>query len=98
MMEINLWLSLKPDFLIISHIIEILYWLCRFHHKQEVLRVLNQKSIAYKFLPPYSAHLNPIEELLGALKVNYKTIRPKPSSLDEIKSSFQALMVIEAVL
>ena len=26
---------------------------CKFHHRKEVLKVLNEKRIIFKFLPPY---------------------------------------------
>ena len=37
---------------------------CRFHHTQDVLKLLNQSGISYKFIPGYSPQLNPIEEFL----------------------------------
>ena len=45
---------------------------CRFHHRSDVLRLLNEQRILYKFIPPYSPQLNPIEEFFGALKSNYQ--------------------------
>jgi len=67
---------------------------CRFHHRSDILRVFNENNIIYKFLPPYSPHLNPIEEYFGELKATYKAIRPlsqtrlvvKERVLDLIKS------------
>ena len=58
---------------------------CRFHHSQEVLRVLNEFRISFKFLPPYSPQLNPIEEYFGEIKANYKKITPLAKTRDEIK-------------
>ena len=58
---------------------------CRFHHSQEVLRVLNEFRISFKFLPPYSPQLNPIEEYFGEIKANYKKIKPLAKTREEIK-------------
>ncbi|KAF7696500.1 hypothetical protein CDIK_1826 [Cucumispora dikerogammari] len=41
---------------------------CRFHHRADVLRLLNQSVIEYRFLPAYSSQLNPIDEFLILLK------------------------------
>ena len=65
---------------------------CRFHHRFDVLRLLNGRKILYKFISPYSPQLNPIEEFFGALKVNYKVTRPKPFTKDEIKAVVQGIM------
>ncbi|KAF7685053.1 hypothetical protein CDIK_4198 [Cucumispora dikerogammari] len=41
---------------------------CRFHHRADVMRLLNQSGIEYRFLPAYSPQLNLIEEFLIILK------------------------------
>ncbi|KAF7689892.1 hypothetical protein CDIK_2783 [Cucumispora dikerogammari] len=41
---------------------------CRFHHRADVLRLLNQSGIEYRFLHAYGPQLNPIEEFLILLK------------------------------
>ena len=38
---------------------------CRFHHSVDVIRILTANNINYKFLPPYSPQLNPIEEFFS---------------------------------
>ena len=65
---------------------------CRFHHRSDVLRLLQVKRILYKFIPPYSPQLNPIEEFFSALKANYKALRPRPSSTDAIKIEVRRLL------
>lgn len=65
---------------------------CKFHHRQDVLRLLSQNRIVYKFLPAYSPQLNPIEEFFGALKANFKSIRPRPTSNLEVKDCVQSLV------
>ncbi|KAF7684931.1 hypothetical protein CDIK_4320 [Cucumispora dikerogammari] len=65
---------------------------CRFHHRQDVLRLLNENRILYKFLPPYSPQLNPIEEFFSYLKSGYKSFRPRPKSISDIKNLVQELM------
>lgn len=53
---------------------------CRFHHRNDVLALLTEKGINYKFLPPYSPMLNPIEEVFSVLKARYYNIRPLSKS------------------
>lgn len=65
---------------------------CRFHHRADVLGVLNEYKILYKFLPPYSPQLNPIEEFFSELKANYRAMRPMPASREEIKARIKELM------
>lgn len=65
---------------------------CRFHHKQDVLQLLRESSILYKFLPPYSPQLNPIEEFFGALKARYKAIRPKPRTVNAVKNTVNEIL------
>jgi len=65
------------------------YW---FHHSFDVLWILWDRRISYKFISPYSRQLNPNEEFFGALKANYKAIRPRPSSTDAIKAEVRPLL------
>lgn len=65
---------------------------CRFHHRQDVLAVLTDKGISYKFLPPYSPQLNPIEEFFGELKANYRAIKPLSKTREQIKTQVQGLL------
>ena len=50
---------------------------CKFHHRKEVLKVLNEKRIIFKIFPQYSPQLNPIEEFFSELKASYTRIRPR---------------------
>ena len=65
---------------------------CKFHHRKEVLKVLNEKRIIFKFLPPYSPQLNPIEEFFSELKANYKRIRPRSKTREIIKKRVNDLL------
>lgn len=65
---------------------------CRFHHRQDVIRFLNENYILYKFLPPYSPQLNPIEEYFGALKACFKNIRPRPQTAQDIRRVVNELL------
>ena len=65
---------------------------CRFHHRQDVLRLFNENMIAYKFIPPYSPQLNPIEEFFSSLKAHYKMIRPRPLTLIGIRAAVASLL------
>ena len=65
---------------------------CRFHHSVDVIRILTANNINYKFLPPYSPQLNPIEEFFGELKANYKLIRPLSKNRETIKSRVSSLL------
>ena len=65
---------------------------CRFYHRSDVLRILNDWKILYKFIPPYLPQLSPTEEFFGALKANYKMTMPRPSTKNEIKAVDQRIM------
>lgn len=41
---------------------------CRFHHRRDVILLLQEMGIAYRFTPPYSPQLNPIEEYFSHFK------------------------------
>jgi len=66
---------------------------CRFHHSVEVLRILYQNGITYKFLKPYFPQLNYIDEFFAELKANYKRIRPPPNTRAIIKERIESLML-----
>lgn len=65
---------------------------CRFHHRLDVKRFLVEKGINFKFLPPYSPQLNPIEEFFGYVKSIYKGIRPLSKTRSEIKDRVKIIM------
>ena len=65
---------------------------CRFHQRVDVLRLLNQNLIEYKFLPAYSAQLYPIEEFFATIKDAYKAFRPRPQTSDEIHTIICEIM------
>jgi hypothetical protein len=62
----------------------------RFHHSQEVLRKIVEKGHTYRFLPPYSPFLNPIENLFAQWKQLVRDCRPRNENelMDMIDSCF----------
>ena len=40
----------------------------RSHHAKKITQLFDDKNISYKFLPPYSPDLNPIEKMWSKLK------------------------------
>ncbi|KAF7670495.1 hypothetical protein CDIK_4592, partial [Cucumispora dikerogammari] len=48
---------------------------CRFYYRLDVKRFLIEKSINFKFLPPYLLHLNLIKECFSVIKSRYKNLR-----------------------
>ncbi|KAF7685648.1 hypothetical protein CDIK_3603 [Cucumispora dikerogammari] len=65
---------------------------CRFHHRTDVLGLLNQGGIEYRFLLVYSPLLNPIEEFFNYIKARYKAIRPRQSTLERAKSMVRSII------
>jgi len=57
----------------------------RFHKTSAIKDFLNDNSIAFDFIPPYSPQLNPIEEIFGVFKARYYNKRPVPQTNFEIK-------------
>lgn len=55
----------------------------KFHHSPEVITWFAENEISYRFLPPYSPELNPIEEFFSALKTAYSN-SPRPRNTQEI--------------
>ena len=55
----------------------------KFHHSREVLNFLHEKRISYKFLPPYSPQLNPIEEFFSLLKSRYIDLKNPEIRINE---------------
>ena len=43
----------------------------RIHHSRMVINILQQNNIPFKFLPPYSPQLNPIEEFFAMIKSKF---------------------------
>lgn len=70
---------------------------CSFHHRSDVRQVLENHNISYKFLPPYSPQLNPIEEYFSHLKANYNAIRPAPISKLELFREIEGLISNDSI-
>lgn len=58
----------------------------RFHHLEIVLLKLRELGFAFKFLPPYSPQLNPIEEFFSMIKSRFTSIH---DSTDVIENDFR---------
>ena len=43
-----------------------------FHHNKETLKLITNSNNNYIFTPPYSPNFNPIENVFGIIKNNYK--------------------------
>lgn len=62
--------SLKPDDVVIMDNM-------RSHHAKVVCELLNRKSIHYRYLPPYSPDLNPIEKLWSKFEAILRKIKAR---------------------
>ncbi|KAF7687825.1 hypothetical protein CDIK_2978 [Cucumispora dikerogammari] len=65
---------------------------CRFHHRAGVLNRLQENNILFKFILPYTPHLNPIEETFSELKANYRALRSVARPRLEIKNRLISLL------
>ena len=48
---------------------------CSFHHRSDVLELLNESNINYRFIPPNFPQISAIEEYFSHLKSNLKSIQ-----------------------
>ena len=53
----------------------------RSHHTKMVTKLLDDENISYKFLPPYSPDLNPIEKMKAFLR------KEKISAIDKLSGA-----------
>jgi len=58
---------------------------CSFHHRKDVINFLNVNNVNYRFLPPYSPQLSPIEEYFSHFKAVLASIHPRPGNRDVLK-------------
>ena len=58
---------------------------CAFHHRRDVIELLNSLSISHCFVPPHSPQLNPMEEYFSCLKANYTSARAAPQNKNVLK-------------
>lgn len=56
----------------------------KFHRSNVVLNMIRQLGLTYKFLPPYSPQINPIEEFFSKFKAIYNNDLSIPSNNDEL--------------
>lgn len=59
-------------------------------HKSAAVKLkLESFSQEFKYLPPYTPQLNPIEEFFSALKSNQASIRPRPKTNSQLIASIE---------
>lgn len=62
----------------------------RTHHAKSVKKFLDEHDVKYKYLPPYSPDLNPIEKLWSKMKAHLRKMRI--SKVDKIASGIKAAL------
>ncbi len=82
----NLIPSLKKDDVVIMDNMSL-------HHTKIVTKLLDDKNITYKYLPPYSPDLNPIEKMWSKMKAYLK--KKKVRLVDKL--SYAVRSVLETV-
>lgn len=65
---------------------------CSFHHRKDVLQLLDDNNIRYRFLPPYSPQLNPIEEYFSHFKSKLSSMHPFPADRKELKELIESVL------
>jgi len=70
---------------------------CRFHHRRDVLDLFDENNINYRFLPPYSPQLNPIEEYFSHFKSVLNSTHPFPRSRNELKDRIEFILRTESI-
>ena len=70
---------------------------CRIHKTKEVHEAVIGTNMNFRFLPPYSPQLNPIEEYFGVLKSKYKSIDHKPKTSNELMILLHDLILSNAI-
>ncbi|KAG0439509.1 hypothetical protein DMUE_2386 [Dictyocoela muelleri] len=58
---------------------------CSFHHRSDVIALLDSKNIKHRFLPAYSPQLNPIEEYFSYFKSKLSSFHAIPTNSEELK-------------
>jgi transposase len=54
--------------------------------------LLTENNISFKYLPPYSPQLNPIEEAFAMLKNHYRRLKPKPKTSEEVMQAIEKIV------
>jgi len=65
---------------------------CRIHKTLDVANAFNENRIGFKYLPPYSPQLNPIEEVFSSIKARYKSLNPFPYGQENIVQSINNIL------
>jgi transposase len=64
----------------------------RFHHAPIIADIISLAGSRIQFLPPYSPQLNPIEQVFSSIKNQYRAIRPRPTTQEEMKSMIEGIL------
>ena len=70
---------------------------CAFHHRRDVVELLNDLRISFKFLPAYSPQLNPIEEYFSHLKSKYVSAMPAPANKTEVINQLNNIIADDSI-
>ncbi|KAF7685265.1 hypothetical protein CDIK_3986 [Cucumispora dikerogammari] len=83
--SIVLYFITKPDSILIMDN-------CRFHYRLSVKRFLIKKCVNFKYLPPYSPQLNPIEECFSVIKERFNKLRFISLTRDDVKIKIRTVL------
>lgn len=85
-------LSLKKDDVVIMDNM-------RSHHAKKVTQLFDDKNISYKFLPPYSPDLNPIEKMWSKMKafLRKQKIRAVDKLSDAVNDALKTVSVSDCI-
>ena len=69
------------------------------HHAKNVTQLLDDENISYKFLPPYSPDLNPIEKMWSKMKAFLKKqkIRAIDKLFDAVNDTLKTVSVLDCI-
>ena len=65
---------------------------CRIYKTAEVLRPISSGGLSYKFLPPYTPQLNPIEELFSFIKARFKALHASPGGVLNVVAAITGII------
>lgn len=71
----------------------------RSHHTKMVTQLLDDKNISYKFLPPYSPDLNPIEKMWSKMKASLRKqkVRAVDKLSDAVNTALKTVSISDCI-
>lgn len=71
----------------------------RSHHTKMVTKLLDDENISYKFLPPYSPDLNPIEKMWSKMKafLRKEKIRAVDKLSDAVNDALKTVSISDCI-